>query len=243
MQHAFTEEGEAMKKNRLVKTNILIGLVLLTGFALTAFFAYQANYQTSLNNIEQVSSLSSEGIRYQLTSMLTRPVNTSLAMAHDSFLKEHLAKENEKITDHSYIDALRTYLYAYKEKYKFDSVFLVSCKSGRYYSYNGLDRILDKKSRENAGYYDLLYSKDEYSLHVDNDEVDGAGNEITVFVNCRITDEAHNTIGVVGVGIRLKNLRELLAAYEKKYNIKAYLVDDTGNIQVSTVNSAQEQVN
>lgn len=243
MQHAFAEEGEGMKKNRLVKTNILIGLVLLTGFALTACLAYQANYQTSLNNIEQVSSLSSEGIQYQLTSMLTRPVNTSLAMAHDSFLKEHLAKENEQITDQSYIDALRTYLYAYKEKYKFDSVFLVSCKSRRYYSYNGLDRILDKKNRENAWYYDLLYSKDEYSLHVDNDEVDGAGNEITVFVNCRITDEAHNTIGVVGVGIRLKNLRELLAAYEKKYNIKAYLVDDTGNIQVSTANSAQEQVN
>ena len=31
MQHAFAEEGEGMKKNRLVKTNILIGLVLLTG--------------------------------------------------------------------------------------------------------------------------------------------------------------------------------------------------------------------
>lgn len=46
--------------------------------------------------------------------------HTSLAMAHDSFLKEHLAKENEQITDQSYIDALRTYLYAYKEKYKFD---------------------------------------------------------------------------------------------------------------------------
>lgn len=34
MQRAFAEEGEAMKKNRLVKTNILIGLVCLQALLL-----------------------------------------------------------------------------------------------------------------------------------------------------------------------------------------------------------------
>ena len=207
-----------MKSNSLFKTNIVIGFVLIIGFMLTAFFGYQANYQSSLNTIEHVSTLTSEGIYYQLTSMFTRPVNISLTMAHDSFLKDHLEKEQEQFTEQSYIETLREYLNVYKEKYSFDSVFLVSTESGRYYSYRGLDRVITKESRENEWYYDLLYSRDEYALNVDNDEVEGASNEITVFVNCKITDEHNKTIGIVGVGIRLQHLKELLGEYEKKYN-------------------------
>ena len=196
-----------MKSNSLFKTNIVIGFVLIIGFMLTAFFGYQANYQSSLNTIEHVSTLTSEGIYYQLTSMFTRPVNISLTMAHDSFLKDHLEKEQEQFTEQSYIETLREYLNVYKEKYSFDSVFLVSTESGRYYSYRGLDRVITKESRENEWYYDLLYSRDEYALNVDNDEVEGASNEITVFVNCKITDEHNKTIGIVGVGIRLQHLK------------------------------------
>lgn len=231
-----------MKSNSLFKTNIVIGFVLIIGFMLTAFFGYQANYQSSLNTIEHVSTLTSEGIYYQLTSMFTRPVNISLTMAHDSFLKDHLEKEQEQFTEQSYIETLREYLNVYKEKYSFDSVFLVSTESGRYYSYRGLDRVITKESRENEWYYDLLYSRDEYALNVDNDEVEGASNEITVFVNCKITDEHNKTIGIVGVGIRLQHLKELLGEYVKKYNVNAYLINSAGNIEISTDNSGYEQV-
>lgn len=103
--------------------------------------------------------------------------------------------------------------------------------------------MITKESRENEWYYDLLYSGEEYALNVDNDEVDGASNEITVFVNCKITDEHNKTIGIVGVGIRLKHLKELLGEYEKKYDVNAYLINSAGNIEISTANSGYEQVN
>lgn len=35
-----------------------------------------------------------------------------------------------------------------------------------------------------------MNSDQEYALHVDNDEVRGADNKITVFVNCKVKDAA-----------------------------------------------------
>ena len=61
-----------MEKNReLLKTNLLVSVILVCGFLVTAFFSYQANYEASLNNIEQVASLTTEGIYYQLTALFT----------------------------------------------------------------------------------------------------------------------------------------------------------------------------
>lgn len=44
-----------------------------------------------MDNIEQVSSLTSEGIYYQMRTIFAKPVNVSLTMAHDSLLIEHLS--------------------------------------------------------------------------------------------------------------------------------------------------------
>ena len=53
-----------MKNNKLFQTNLLVSSILVVGFILTAFFSYRANYRASLENIEQVSSLTAEGIYY-----------------------------------------------------------------------------------------------------------------------------------------------------------------------------------
>ena len=82
-----------MKNNKLFQTNLLVSSILVVGFILTAFFNYRANYRASLENIEQVSSLTAEGIYYQLKAMLTKPVNISLTMSHDSLLVDHLLAE------------------------------------------------------------------------------------------------------------------------------------------------------
>ena len=57
-----------MKKNILIRTNFLVCLIIIIGFLMTAFLSYQMNYTASLDNIEQVSSLTSEGIYYQPVS-------------------------------------------------------------------------------------------------------------------------------------------------------------------------------
>lgn len=231
------------KNDKLLRTNVLISIILILGFAATAIFSYRANYQVSLNNIEQVSSLSADGIYHQLASLFSKPVNISLTMAHDSLLIDHINKENSTLKDQEYIDTVAKYLKAYQKKYNFDSVFLVSTGSGRYYNFNGLDRILERGDPENHWYFNLLDSGEEYSLNVDNDQVYGAENVITTFVNCKIQGPDGSIIGVVGVGIRMDYLKELLQVYEDKFNVTVSLVDKNGDIQVSTSYTGYEKKN
>lgn len=232
-----------MKKNILMRTNLLVCLVIIIGFLLTAVLSYRANYSASLENIEQVSSLTSEGIYYQMSSTFTKPVNISLTMANDSLLKDVLQKEKQHMDEREYINTIKEYLQAYQEKYAYDSVFLVSAATGRYYNFNGLDRVLTPGEAENHWYFNMLQSDADYTMQVDNDEVSGAENQITVFVNCKIKDTAGAVMGVVGVGLRIDSLQQLLQEYENKFGVMAYLVDDGGTIEISTKHTGYEGVN
>lgn len=232
-----------MKKNILLKTNILICLILVVGFLLTAVLSYKANYSASLESVEQVSTLTSEGMYYQINSIFTKPVNISLTMASDSLLKELLLNEEEHLEEEQYIETIRNYLDTYRDKYVYDSVFLVSSQSGRYYNFNGLDRVLTKDNPENVWYFDMLESDEDYSINVDNDEVDGADNEITVFVNCKIKSDDGDTMGIIGVGVRINHLQKLLQGYQDEFGVNAFLVNDEGIIEISTDYTGFEGVN
>lgn len=230
-----------MKKNILLRTNLMVCIVIIIGFCLTAVLSYQANFDASLQSIEQVSSLTSEGIYYQMTTTFTKPVNISLTMANDSLLRDLLSNEAAHLEDDGYIGRLREYLGNYQEKYKYDSVFLVSAATGRYYNFRGLDRVLTRDNPENVWYYELLDSSADYAMNVDNDEA--ANNEITVFVNCKIKSDAGATLGIVGVGVRIDYLQSLLQEYEREFGVQTYLIDNTGNIEISTQYTGFEREN
>ena len=110
-----------MKNNILLKTNLLVSVILLVGFALIATLSYRANYNASLVKIKQVSSLASEGIYYRLSTMLTKPVNISQTMAHDSLLIKLLEEEGSRYQEAGYQETIRKYLDTYKNKYAYDS--------------------------------------------------------------------------------------------------------------------------
>ena len=127
---------------------------------------------------------------------------------------------------------LRDYLDAYRAQHGYDSVFLASARTGRYYHFNGLDRVLAPDSDENDWYYAFLASEEECSLNIDNDEA--AHDEITVFINCRIRGQSGETMGVVGVGFRVDELQALLRSYEEEFGVRTYLIDGQGAIELST---------
>lgn len=233
-----------MKKNILMQTNLLVCVVIIVGFLLTALLSYRSNFSASLDNIEQVSRLTSEGIYYQMNTVFTAPVNISLTMANDSLLYDLLAREPDHLEDPAYIEVIREYLNTYRTKYGYDSVFLVSAATDRYYSFQGLDRVLERGDPENEWYYsDLLGSGAEYTMNVDNDQVEGAGDAITVFVNCKIKDRDGLLLGVVGVGVRIDDLQRTLQGYQDQFQVSAYLIDNTGKIEISTEYTGYDRVN
>ncbi|MDC7287122.1 sensor domain-containing diguanylate cyclase [Blautia schinkii] len=229
-----------MKKNVLFRTNLLVCAVIVIGFIITVCMGYQSNQSIFRKDMEQVSVLTSEGIYHKIDSIFTKPINIALTMANDSLLKEFLEGEQQHLGEKKFTEIMQEYLNAYREKYDYDSVFLASAKTKRYYYFKGLDRVLDENQEENAWFYNFLQSSEDYAINIDNDEVKDAGNEVTIFINSRIKDESGNTMGVVGVGFRVDYLQSLLKEYENKFGITAYLVDNEGNVQISTKNTGYE---
>lgn len=132
-----------MRKDILLRTNILICLVLILGFSLTSLISYHSNHGILNRDIEHISTLTSEVIYHQIETIFSKPINISLTMANDSLLKSFLTEEKARYDDEEFIQTMRNYLFTYKEKYDYDSVFLVSTQTNKYYHFeNGVDRIL-----------------------------------------------------------------------------------------------------
>lgn len=229
-----------MKKNVLLRTNLLVCAVIIIGFFVISFISYQSNRGIFHKDIESVSKLTSEGIYHQIDSLFTKPIHISLTMANDSLLKDFLDGERQHMDDPVFIDTMRQYLNAYHVAYGYDSVFLVSVQTKRYYYYNGLDRVLTEGDPENSWFYGFLEQDQAYTVVIDNDQVAGAENEVTVFINCRISGGDGETVGVVGVGFRVNSLQSLLKSYEQDFGVSAVLIDGQGNVEISTERTGYE---
>ena len=230
-----------MKKYVILKTNLFVCMVIIIGFIITSLISYHSNQGLFQRETENVSGLTSEGICHRIDTIFAKPINVSLTMANDSLLKDFLAGEEENQGNRGFIKTMQDYLLAYKEKYGYDSVFLVSTKTNRYYTFNGVDRTLFPDNPENVWYFTQLDSPLEYSLNIDNDEVATADNDITIFINCKIRDASGELVGIVGVGFRVNYIQAIFREYEEKYKIKAYLTDQDGTIQISTDRTGYER--
>lgn len=231
-----------MKKNVLLKTNVFICIVIVLGFLLTSFISYYSNNGIFKKDIEHISRLTSEGIYHEIDSIFSKPINVSLAMANDNLLKTFLSEEETQGDNEEFIATMRDYLFAYKEKYNFDSVFLVSVKTNRYYHFDkGIDRVLTDDNPENEWYYSFLEDSREYSLNIDNDEVQLANNEINIFINCKIFSPNGEVMGIVGVGLGVDTMQEIFRNYEDTFQLRSYLVSNNGILEISTTKTGFEK--
>ena len=80
-------------------------------------------------------------------------------------------------------------------------------------------------------------------MNVDNDQVEGAGNAITIFVNCKVWDSTGDFLGIVGIGVEIDGFQRTLQDYRNQFGINSYLIDDEGIIELSTHYSGYENVN
>lgn len=213
--------------------NFIISLIIVVGFCLTGWYSYISFQKLFMKDVEAVSELTSENIFVNINNLMDRPMNVSIAMANDTFLRDFMYSEMHKGLNPEELSKIKAYLTAYQQKYKFDSVFFVSAKSGVYYHYkNGIDRIMTLDNPENKWYYDFLRYPADCSLNVDNDEA--REDIITIFVNCKLFDDKKNILGIVGVGMETPYIQRFLQENEEKYAVKAYLIDADGYIQVSS---------
>ncbi|MGB3210871.1 MAG: sensor domain-containing diguanylate cyclase [Desulforhopalus sp.] len=209
------------------RNKLLIALttILLFSFAGVSFLNYKITRASIHAEIVRNDlPLTMDNIYSELTSELTRPLLVSSSMGSDTFLKDW-AQEGEADPD-----KITRYLAEIKEKYDFFTTFFVSAKTGVYYRFSGIHKIVSPDDAHDVWYYDFLASGKEYTFDVDKDEA--ADNVLTVFINYKVLDGEGKLLGVTGVGLKVDTVAHCIADYRKKYDRVVYLTDTSGVIQV-----------
>ncbi|MEG2120037.1 MAG: cache domain-containing protein, partial [Pseudoflavonifractor sp.] len=221
-----------MKNRSPLILKCVIGLTILVGVCIILVTNERSFRGIVSDDIENISKLSSSIIYTEINNTLTGPIFVGQTMANDLFLENWLAEEPAADSGSEGLAVICRYLSEYGEKYGYESVFLVSDESGTYYYQNGINKFVSAEDPHDVWYYDFVASGKPYDLDVDVDEITGV---LTVFVNCRIESSDGALLGVAGVGIKMSHLLVRLKKYETEYNLRGFLMDGSGLVQVDSV--------
>ena len=221
-----------MKKTSKIRINLLICAIILLGFAAVGATNYKSYSAIIKEDICNISKLTTTNIYAEIRNELARPIVVSLTMANDSFLKAWLLAESHGNYSKEHQDMLTEYLTELKNQYGYDTAFVVSEGTSRYYYHGGLNKVITPKDDHDIWYYTFLDKNKPYDLDIDTDEVNQ--HQLTVFINCRILDESGKLLGVTGVGLKLDRVQALLKSFEDQFDLKTALFNREGVVQVST---------
>ena len=144
---------ELMKKHILLKTNIILCLIIFAGFLGITSTSYNTYKKVLEDDVENISKLTSSTLYSKIDGKLIEPLFVAQTMANDTFLKSWLKHEKENINNNEYKEVVEEYLYAIKEKYGYDSAFLISAGTNIYYFYDGINKIVNEENEHDIWNY------------------------------------------------------------------------------------------
>lgn len=221
--------------NNSWKISGIISIVMLIGILFSSFFVFKSYSVVIKDGTKNIAELSSMNIYSEINNELTKPIYVSITMASDTFLKNWLKEElsNDK-------QDIVEYLNGVKDEYGYNSVFLISSETQNYYHFDGIHKKVSLEDEHDVWYYNFLEENNIYNLDVDVDE---ATSELTIFVNVKVYNENNNLIAVVGVGLEMEYIQEIMSEFENTYDLDVYLVNYDGLIQSNTNTDLIEEMN
>lgn len=207
-------------------------VIVLVSFLLSTFVSLWSLNLMSQRNDRELNKMMAARIYDAISSELSEPVTVALTMANDSFLIKALQNE-AVISEEDSVAAMQDYLAGIRKGLNYESVYVVSESTRRYYNFDGLSKIVDPEHDEHDYWYGVfLQRKPVYDLDVGFDEQ--SGDMWTVFVDTSIRDSQGNFLGVCGVGVHMYQSQALFKSLEKEHRVKINLIDAEGQIQIDT---------
>lgn len=216
-----------MKKHMLLISNLIIIFFIVVGFIVMVYKDTRAYQDLAEKHLENILSLADIDISKHIENSITKPVMVSKTMANDEFLKRWLSNEPKSAGDDTYLEQLYGYLKTYREKYDYTTVFCISAQTGNYYYQDGLNKTISKDDEHDIWYYNFIGSGHEYDLEVDTNEANN--NNITLFVNFRVEGDDGRLLGVIGVGVQIYLIEDMIRTYEKDYDLAVYIINVDGS--------------
>ncbi|WP_294428834.1 sensor domain-containing diguanylate cyclase [uncultured Treponema sp.] len=186
------------------------------------------------------NKLVAEHIHDELNLVVEKPIIITQTICVDELLKNAL--KNEKSVSEKDMEALiSSYLNSIKEQFGYTAVFVISEKTRRYYTPQGIAKIVNPEVDPYDDWYRFFIdSKEPYKLDTDRNEM--YNYRWTVYVNARVTDVDGTLLGVCGVGVLMDELQEIVTAAEKRYGFKVNLINTEGLVQVDSNSNNIESV-
>ncbi len=174
--------------------------------------------------IEQELPATLGEIRGEISELINTPMLVSQEMANNQYLIDAFKNDDSRQVQ----DEITQYLNRVYTNRNAVAAFAVSNLSRNYYTADGILKQVSPSVERDQWFYDFVDSGEEQALNFDVDENSGTP---TVFVNVRISDNGE-TLGVSGIGQSLKTLQDAIANFQVGETGIAYLVDDSGKIQI-----------
>lgn len=127
------------------------------------------------------------------------------------------------------------YLEAIKNKYNMFSSFLVSDKTKKYYTQNGLIEEIKEDNKNNKWYFEFKNSPHRHEINLDFNQK--LSNHMIMFINYKIFDNNFHFLGATGVAIKISYINDLLKSFRTKHKFIVTFFDNNGNIVLSEKDS------
>lgn len=216
-----------MKKHILLFSNLIIILSIIAGFTCTVSKNTRMYQRLSEEYLENIIELADINITNNIENSMTKPITVSKTMANDEFLKSWIYKEKENEGNSTYLEQLYSYLKAYQLKYNYTTVFCVSAQTGNYYYQDGLNKTISENDEHDVWYYNFINSDREYDIQVDTNQANN--DTVTMFVNFRVEDSDNTLLGVIGVGLEISAIKDMINTYEQNYDLSVYIINAGGS--------------
>lgn len=217
--------------NKNTVTRLTFAIVLIS-FLMSTFVSIWSLNIMSQRNTRELSKMMAARIYDSISSELNEPVTLGLSMARNSFLISALQREQDVPIEES-VSVIQEYLSRIRDGFNYESVYVISDGTRRYYNFDGLSKIVDPENDEHDYWYgQFLKKRVDYDLDVGFDEQ--SQDTWAVFVDTAIKDREGNFLGVCGVGMHMRQSHDLFISLEKEHQVKIMLIDTAGQIQVDT---------
>ena len=230
MEYNCAERHQLIERLRF--DAVIMFIIMLLSMSVSIIACVNVIQQVTKENSEIQSRTIAQMVSAKIENEFIKPITVSQTISSDIDIRTYIEGKTREEAE-SVKDDITNRLVSIGDEFDYKMVFVVSDKTRAYYTYNGISRYLDvENDSHDIWYKDYLDSGKRYVVNVDTDE-DNNGS-LSVFINYGIIDTNGDILGACGVGVDMNDLVDILARFEEEYNIKVYLVNHDGLIQVDT---------
>ena len=201
----------------------VLTLLLASGFLATTLISYFAAHDSLSRQIaEEALPLTSDNIYSEIQRDLLTPILISSLMATDTFVRDWA------ISGEQDVEPISRYLGEIQRKYQTITASFVSEATHNYYHANGIIKVVDPDDPADQWYFRSMRMKEPFEINIDRDTADRS--RVSIFVNYQVRNYQDRLLGIIGVGLSLNSVVELIDLYERRYGRLIYFVNRQGDI-------------